>query len=191
MASSEVSEVFTSSFEDERTLNAIQNADNDLYGSEDLIVSAADDVQTQEIVGGLTDSLNDVYVPTTSELAVDLIKKENCSTNNRKIKKKPSSKNGLESLFHSASDLDKETTWQQKRVSIKTLEGEFSVTMWASGAEDGRTEFLLLLLFIASILVRKVSLAARPWRKRTLTFMKAVLEKIVSFWKINAVVTFK
>ena len=140
MASSEVSEVFTTSFEDERTLNAIQNADNDLYGSEELIVSAADDVQTQEIVGGLTDSLSDVYVPTTSELAVDLIKKENsCSTNPRKIKKKPPSKNGLESLFHSASDLDKETTWQQKRVSIKTLEGEFSVTMWASGTEDGKT----------------------------------------------------
>jgi len=136
MASSEVSEVFTSSFEDERTLNAIQNADNDLYGSEELIVSAADDVQTQEIVGGLADSLNDVYVPTTSELAVDLIKKENSSTNTKRVKKKPSAKNGLESLFHSASDLDKETTWQQKRVSIKTLEGEFSVTMWASGAED-------------------------------------------------------
>jgi hypothetical protein len=30
-------------------------------------------------------------------------------------------------------------TWQQKRVSIKTLEGEFSVTMWASGADDGKT----------------------------------------------------
>ena len=36
-----------------------------------------------------TMDLTDVYVPTTSELAVDLIKKENCSTNNRKIKKKP------------------------------------------------------------------------------------------------------
>ena len=49
-------------------------------------------------------------------------------------------KNGLESLFHSAvgADIDKETTWQQKRVSIKTLEGEFSVTTWASGTEDGK-----------------------------------------------------
>ena len=28
--------------------------------------------------------------------------------------------------------------WQQKQVSIKTLEGEFSVTMWASGAEEGK-----------------------------------------------------
>lgn len=26
--------------------------------------------------------------------------------------------------------------WEQKQVQIKTLEGEFSVTMWASGAED-------------------------------------------------------
>ena len=29
-------------------------------------------------------------------------------------------------------------SWQQKRVSIKTLEGEFSVTMWASGTEEGK-----------------------------------------------------
>lgn len=27
--------------------------------------------------------------------------------------------------------------WEQKQVQIKTLEGEFSVTMWASGADDG------------------------------------------------------
>lgn len=26
--------------------------------------------------------------------------------------------------------------WEQKQVQIKTLEGEFSVTMWASGAEE-------------------------------------------------------
>ena len=57
-------------------------------------------------------------------------------------------KNGLESLFHSAvgADIDKETTWQQKRVSIKTLEGEFSVTMWASGTEDGKKYSKLLFL---------------------------------------------
>jgi len=96
----------------------------------------------------ITDSLNDVYVPTTSDdlvmASVDrLIKKESTIPFSR-TKSPPSSnhvgkmkrKNCLESLFHSASDEDKETTWQQKRVSIKTLEGEFSVTMWASGAED-------------------------------------------------------
>lgn len=28
--------------------------------------------------------------------------------------------------------------WEQKQVQIKTLEGEFSVTMWASGTDDGK-----------------------------------------------------
>ena len=88
-----------------------------------------------------------------SATGVDLIKKESTifSSNKNKSSQQPlglhqpqnnklkiRSKNCLESLFHSASDEDKETTWQQKRVSIKTLEGEFSVTMWASGADDGK-----------------------------------------------------
>ena len=163
MASSEVSEVFTSSFEDERTLNqlAADPVNDDLYGSEELIVSSAEDVpQSEEIVGAasITDSLNDVYVPTTSDevmASVDLIKKESTIPFSRIAKSSPPSnhgkmkrKNCLESLFHSASDEDKETTWQQKRVSIKTLEGEFSVTMWASGAEDGRTPFFCIKLNI-------------------------------------------
>lgn len=28
--------------------------------------------------------------------------------------------------------------WEQKQVQIKTMEGEFSVTMWASGTDDGK-----------------------------------------------------
>lgn len=31
--------------------------------------------------------------------------------------------------------------WEQKQVQIKTLEGEFSVTMWASGTDDGKSKF--------------------------------------------------
>lgn len=176
MASSEVSEVFTSSFEDERTLNQLtaDAVNDDLYGSDELIVSSEDVPQSEEIVGAsIADTLNDVYVPTSVPdlSAVDLIKKEpNISTtrivaSSIKVNSMPKShlelgslgihspsrikhrnspihhhKNGLESLFHSAvgADIDKETTWQQKRVSIKTLEGEFSVTMWASGTEDGK-----------------------------------------------------
>lgn len=34
--------------------------------------------------------------------------------------------------------------WEQKQVQIKTMEGEFSVTMWASGTSDG--EFLRSLV---------------------------------------------
>ena len=74
MASSEVSEVFTSSFEDERTLNQLAAdpvTDHDLYGSEELIVSSvSEDVpQSEEIVGAgsINDPLSDVYVPTTSD----------------------------------------------------------------------------------------------------------------------------
>ena len=50
MASSEVSEVFTSSFEDERTLNQLtaDHVNDDLYGSEELIVSSAEDVPQSE-----------------------------------------------------------------------------------------------------------------------------------------------
>ncbi len=32
------------------------------------------------------------------------------------------------------NDVDKPRKWERKKVQIKTLEGEFAVTMWASGA---------------------------------------------------------
>lgn len=32
----------------------------------------------------------------------------------------------------------KSRKWEQKQVQIKTMEGEFSVTMWASGTDDGK-----------------------------------------------------
>lgn len=33
--------------------------------------------------------------------------------------------------------------WEQKRVQIPTLEGEFSVTMWATGTDDGEFRTLI------------------------------------------------
>lgn len=42
--------------------------------------------------------------------------------------------------------------WEQKQVQIKTLEGEFSVTMWASGADDGKYHSCSVLLFITSFM---------------------------------------
>lgn len=63
----------------------------------------------------------------------------------------PSSKNALGNSLSSSTKLSARQSsdstssrgggavsvgWQQKQVSIKTLEGEFSVTMWASGADD-------------------------------------------------------
>lgn len=37
-----------------------------------------------------------------------------------------------------AIQLGRPRKWEQKQVQIRTLEGEFSVTMWASGTDDGK-----------------------------------------------------
>ncbi|PZC70398.1 hypothetical protein B5X24_HaOG216558 [Helicoverpa armigera] len=34
--------------------------------------------------------------------------------------------------------------WEQKQVQIKTMEGEFSVTMWATGEDDGEEPHTVL-----------------------------------------------
>lgn len=36
------------------------------------------------------------------------------------------------------NSLQQKKKWEQKQVQIRTLEGEFSVTMWASGNDDGK-----------------------------------------------------
>lgn len=41
---------------------------------------------------------------------------------------------GIDSIEH--KPVIKPRRWEQKQVQIKTMEGEFSVTMWASGASD-------------------------------------------------------
>lgn len=38
--------------------------------------------------------------------------------------------------------------WEQKQVQIKTMEGEFSVTMWATGEDDGNISYFLLYICI-------------------------------------------
>ena len=45
----------------------------------------------------------------------------------------------------SAGGETKARKWEQKQVQIKTLEGEFSVTMWASGTDDGEYSLSLSL----------------------------------------------
>ena len=40
-------------------------------------------------------------------------------------------------IFGDMASETKTRKWEQKQVQIKTLEGEFSVTMWASGTDDG------------------------------------------------------
>jgi len=53
------------------------------------------------------------------------------------IAKSSTSKRKKGSKKHKRLDIDKKVAkkWEQKQVQIKTLEGEFSVTMWASGKQ--------------------------------------------------------
>ena len=57
--------------------------------------------------------------------------KSSSGSGKKSSKSKTSQGNEEESVLH---ELDKPRKWEQKKVQIKTLEGEFSVTMWASGA---------------------------------------------------------
>lgn len=45
-------------------------------------------------------------------------------------------------IFGEMATETKARKWEQKQVQIKTLEGEFSVTMWASGTDDGESPTL-------------------------------------------------
>merc|ERR1712242_507015 len=91
-----------------------------IYGDE-LIVTSEDVPQSEEIVGSDSDPYVGLYesvpipVPTTDVLDSNHLRN-----------------------FENLSDgrIRNHGSWQQKQVSFKTLEGEFSVTMWASGADD-------------------------------------------------------
>lgn len=58
----------------------------------------------------------------------------------KKTKKSGSSKfrSSDHTIFGEMGSETKARKWEQKQVQIKTLEGEFSVTMWASGTDDGK-----------------------------------------------------
>jgi len=108
-----------------------------IYGDE-LIVTSEDVPQSEEIVGGAVsdDPLVGIYdsVPVpTSQDAFD-------TTDLRKfVRKTQKGKRKSDQFFDTESYIEnkgKSGAWQQKQVSIKTLEGEFSVTMWASGNDD-------------------------------------------------------
>lgn len=44
--------------------------------------------------------------------------------------------------------------WEQKQVQIRTLEGEFSVTMWASGTDDGECFKMYYIQWLVVVGVR-------------------------------------
>lgn len=98
----------------------------------------------EEIIDDSGDPLNlyEVPVPDSNDLYVESSpgpSKRKKSVKNRGILARRENEILL-------SDMHVETKprkWEQKQVQIKTMEGEFSVTMWASGASDGKSNKFL------------------------------------------------
>lgn len=92
----------------------------------------------EEIIDDSGDPLNlyDVPVPDASEIYVE--SSPGPSTKQRK-RMKGGARGTLNALgdIHQQQPQVKPRKWEQKQVQIKTMEGEFSVTMWASGTSDG------------------------------------------------------
>merc|ERR1712037_1035529 len=112
-----------------------------IYGDE-LIVTSEDVPQSEEIVGNDSDPYVGIYdsvpVPAPNTDVLDSNSLRNFVSHSKpqkqKIKREVKREFDLESF--SEGKIRQHGSWQQKQVSIKTLEGEFSVTMWASGADD-------------------------------------------------------
>ncbi|GAB6031703.1 hypothetical protein CHUAL_009454 [Chamberlinius hualienensis] len=97
-------------------------------------------LQTQEEIVGSAEALagyDQIHVPTSGVLL-----ETSPGTSGRRGKRgKKGGKSGKGMQISSNSDygydMDRNTRkWEQKQVQIKTLEGEFSVTMWASGEDE-------------------------------------------------------
>ena len=114
-------------------------------GGEEIIL------QTQEeIVGDGAEDLNyDLQVPTEAELDLDYGSanfKRSISARRRQTALKAGR---CKNDYAYADGSSKK--WEQKQVQIKTLEGEFSVTMWSSGADDGELMFSALFFVLMTL----------------------------------------
>lgn len=103
----------------------------------------------EEIIDDTGDPLNlyDVPVPDGSDIYIE--SSPGPSKRKKTMKQRGGSNGGLSSANilrrdseMMLSEIQHETRprkWEQKQVQIKTMEGEFSVTMWASGTSDGKS----------------------------------------------------
>lgn len=102
-------------------------------GRDDLILQT-----TEEVVGCGVEVGDDQLSYEEIPLEQDMNYVESLPGPSRRIKKTP--RRGP-AKFRGNELLEGEVRtprkWEQKQVQIKTLEGEFSVTMWASGTDDG------------------------------------------------------
>lgn len=96
----------------------------------------------EEIIDDTGDPLNlyDVPVPDANDIYI-----ESSPGPSNKRRKNAMKSRGIMSrrdnemlLGDMGVEQTKPRKWEQKQVQIKTMEGEFSVTMWASGTSDGK-----------------------------------------------------
>lgn len=100
-------------------------------GREEIIL------QTQEEIVGSVDPLSvydQISVPSENDMYAD--SSPGPSRKGRKPKKQGRFRGNEQYIGEIAET--KTRKWEQKQVQIRTLEGEFSVTMWASGTDDGK-----------------------------------------------------
>ena len=104
----------------------------------------------EEIIDDSGDPLNlyDVPVPDQGDLYVEAT--AGPSKKRKHLKNRGIIRRENEFLLSDMHVEAKPRKWEQKQVQIKTMEGEFSVTMWASGASDGR--FLDFINFLPKFL---------------------------------------
>lgn len=124
---------------------ALQPLDTDAIHSQEVIL-----VQTREEVVGEDDSelhTDDGFeeqilipVPAVEEDFIEqtLVAVDGKSSTTGRMKRSGSGKRASKRSYLTGGEVGRK--WEQKQVQIKTLEGEFSVTMWSSG------KFLIALL---------------------------------------------
>lgn len=113
--------------------------------------------QTQEEVVGEQEIPYEIPVPVEHDVCV-----ESSPGPSKKNQRKGQKRRRDMDEFTSVSVGHK---WEQKQVQIKTLEGEFSVTMWSSGVDEGkrrkervwRSKFLIFLCVCLSSCLRLLS----------------------------------
>ena len=111
-----------------------------IYGDE-LIVTSEDVPQSEEIVGGAVndDPIVGLYDSVPVPTPQDTFDIKPFVRKSQKGKRKSDQFFDTESYITENKGKTSHGAWQQKQVSIKTLEGEFSVTMWASGNDEGES----------------------------------------------------
>lgn len=99
----------------------------------------------EEIIDDSGDPLNvydEIPVPDASDIYIEAPpgpskrKKQNILKNRGVLVKRENELFGISDM--PVVETTKARKWEQKQVQIKTMEGEFSVTMWASGTDDGK-----------------------------------------------------